>query len=58
MAAAHLLHAECDLAPLEARGAPGHIVARIELWRDTQMGVEGRSEDSKSLALTPSDPAP
>lgn len=32
-AAAHLLHAECDLASLEACGAPRHIVAGVELQR-------------------------
>lgn len=38
----HLLHAECDLAPLEARGAPRHIVARVELWREErQTGGSG-----------------
>lgn len=43
MVPTHFLHAECDLAPLEAGGAPRHIVARVELWRDRPMGVEERS---------------
>lgn len=58
MVPTHLLHAECDLAPLEAGGAPRHIVARVELWRDRPMGVEERSDGSKYPAVAPCDPAP
>lgn len=58
MVPTHLLHAECDLAPLEAGGAPRHIVARVELRRDRPMGVEERSKGSTCLAMAPSDPAP